>query len=173
LKKKDSSLIINHQSEIINSKEERSAMRNMLALFGAALLTVVGVGWYLGWYKVSSQPASVPGQHSVKIDIKTDKINTDLQTGERKIQQMLEKHDEAKKNGDLMLPSPGSGPQLNVETGNGSALQVKTGDKAPLFQFHTNKGASMEVGAGDKGPMLQFDAGNKGPVIQFGGGDKK
>ncbi|HTU93731.1 MAG TPA: hypothetical protein VMF69_26865, partial [Gemmataceae bacterium] len=65
-------LPFNHQSEIINQEEERcQVMRNMLALFGAALLTVVGVGWYLGWYKVRSQPASVPGQHSVNIDIDT------------------------------------------------------------------------------------------------------
>ena len=57
-------------------------MRNLLALFGAALLTVVGLGWYLGWYKVASQPASVPGQHRVNIDIDTKKIGTDFQKGE-------------------------------------------------------------------------------------------
>ena len=34
------------------------AMRNMLALFAMVLLTAIGLGWYLGWYKVSSQPAS-------------------------------------------------------------------------------------------------------------------
>ena len=31
-------------------------MRNMLAFVAAAALTVVGVGWYLGWYGVSSTP---------------------------------------------------------------------------------------------------------------------
>lgn len=119
-------------------------MRNMLALFGAALLTVVGAGWYLGWYKVRSQPASVPGQHSVNIDINTNKISTDLQQGEQKLQQWLEKKsgdksgEEVKKaDGGLMLPSPSSAPK-------------KTSSKStPLFQFHSDKGLSLEIG-GDK-----------------------
>jgi hypothetical protein len=140
----------------------------MLALFGAVLLTVVGVGWYLGWYKVNSQPASVPGQHSVKIDINTDKIGDDLKKGEAKFQTLLENkaHDDAKKaDGNLMMPSPLPGPQLNAETGNDKGT--------PLFQFHTGKGSTLEIGNGDKGPLFQFDTGNKGPVIQFGGSSEK
>jgi hypothetical protein len=131
-------------------------MRNMLALFGAALLTVVGMGWYLGWYKVRSQPASVPGQHSVNIDINTSKISKDLQQGEQKLQQWLEKKsgdksgDEAKKgDGGLMLPSPSSPKKPHSES-------------TPLFQFHSDKGPSVEIG-GDI----------KHPLIQIGGGDKK
>ncbi|MHB1425722.1 MAG: hypothetical protein ACYC3I_21345 [Gemmataceae bacterium] len=106
-------------------------MRNMLALFGAALLTVVGVGWYLGWYKVRSQPASLPGQHSVNIDIDTNKITKDLQQGEERLQQMLEKKggEEAKNAvGGLALPSP-EAP---------SNSKMKSHSK-PLFQFHGDK----------------------------------
>lgn len=106
-------------------------MRNMLALFGAALLTVVGAGWYLGWYKVRSQPASVPGQHSVNIDINTNKISTDLQQGEQKLQQWLDKKssEETKKaDGGLMLPSPSHGkPNGNSKT---------------MFPFHSDKAPS-------------------------------
>jgi len=93
-------------------------MRNMLALFAAAILTVVGLGWYLGWYKVRSQPASVPGQHSVQIDINTKKIGKDIQQGEQKIQQMIdnkakEEAANAKKTSDnLMLPSPPSSASI-------------------------------------------------------------
>ena len=141
-------------------------MRNMLALFAAAILTVVGLGWYLGWYKVRSQPASVPGQHSVQIDINTKKIGKDIQQGEQKIQQMIdnkakEEAANAKKTSDnLMLPSPPS-----------SALNpTNKGDKAPLFQFHSDKGPSLEIG-GDKGSMIQF-GGDNGPTIQFGGAKK-
>src|SRR6185437_11515487 len=113
-------------------------MRNLLALFGAALLTVVGVGWYLGWYKVRSQPASVPGQHSVNIDIDTRKIGNDLQKGEQKLQQFLDRkngEDSQKADGGLMLPSPG--------TLKGKA----NGDSTPLFQFHTGStgGPSVEI----------------------------
>jgi hypothetical protein len=141
----------------------------MLALFGAALLTLVGVGWYLGWYKVRSQPASVPGQHTVNIDIDTKKIGNDLEKGERKLQHLLENKgpSDAGKGGDLMLPSFGTTEPKSAD--NGSSLQLKTGDKAPLFQFQTNKGTSLEIGNGDNGPLIQFDAGNKGPLIQFGG----
>jgi len=125
-------------------------MRNLLALFGAALLTLVGVGWYLGWYKVRSQPASVPGQHSVNIDINTNKITNDLHQGEQKLQQWLDKKngEEPKKaDGGLMLPSPA--PKKNDES-------------APMFQFHSDKGPSLEIG-GDV----------KHPYIQIGGNDKK
>ncbi len=128
-------------------------MRNMLALFGAALLSVVGVGWYLGWYKVRSQPASVPGQHSVNIDINTDKISQDLQQGEQKLQQWLEKKggEESKKSdGGLMLPSP--------ET----AQKTQTNNSKTLFPFHSDKkGLSLEMG------------GPNHTVIQIGTSDKK
>ncbi len=124
-------------------------MRNMLALFGAALLTVVGVGWYLGWYKVRSQPASVPGQHSVNIDINTNKITTDLQQGEQKLQQMLERKsgEEVKKAADgLMLPSP-----------------AKSGEKTPLFQFHRDQpnGPSSQLGGAIQHPLLQLGGATK------------
>lgn len=127
-------------------------MRNMLALFGAALLTVVGAGWYLGWYKVRSQPASVPGQHSVNIDINTNKISKDLQQGEEKLQQMLEKKtgEEAKKASDgLMLPSPSSSPTT-------SKPSDKSGG-ASLFQFHSSdKGPSLGIGGSMNHPLLQI-----------------
>ena len=148
-------------------------MRNMLALFAAVILTVVGLGWYLDWYKVRSQPASVPGQHSVNIDINTSKISTDLQRGEQKIQQMLENKGkeeakktapDAKKTSDNMtMPNRGTPPKLNVQTDNGSSLQIGSGDTGPLFEFQSNKGPSLRVGNGDKGPLLQFDLGQKKP----------
>ena len=161
-------------------------MRNMLALFAAALLTIVGAGWYLGWYQVRSQPASVPGQHSVQIDIDTHKIGEDLQKGEKKIQQMIENKakDEAKSapdpkklNDNLMLPSPPSAPQLSIQTEGGSSLpgsslQIGKGDKGPMFQFHSDKGPSFQIGGG-KSPALQLGDGNKGTFIQIGSTDKK
>jgi hypothetical protein len=121
-------------------------MRNMLALFGAALLTVVGAGWYLGWYKVRNQPASVPGEHNVNIRINTKKIGSDIQQGEEKIQQFLENKgsNEAKNsNGGLMLPSPGS-PQTKDDKGS-----------TPLFQYHpTDKQSGSGVGMNH--PLLQL-----------------
>jgi hypothetical protein len=155
-------------------------MRNMLALFAATLLTVVGVGWYLGWYKVTNQPASVPGQHSVQIDFDTHKIGADLQKSEQKLHQIMENKpkDEAKtvpdpkKSSDnLMLPSPLAPPQLSIQPEGGPTLQVGKGDKGPMFQFHSDKGPSFQIGGG-KAPLLQFDNGKKGTFIQIGTTDK-
>jgi len=69
-------------------------MRNLLALSAAALLTFLGVGWYLDWYKVKSDPAP-HGHHNVHIDINGSKIVEDVQKGvekgEEKLQGALEK----------------------------------------------------------------------------------
>jgi apolipoprotein N-acyltransferase len=127
-------------------------MRNMLALFGAALLTVVVAGWYLGWYKVRSQPASVPGQHNVNIAINTDKITSDLQKTEQSLQQMLEKKSEAeakKAVGGLTLPSPSS-----PSTSNNS-------DSAPLFPLHGDKEQSPDLGSVKNHPLLRLGSHNR------------
>jgi len=65
-------------------------MRNLLAFLAAATLTVVGVGWYLGWYRVSSAPGDA-GRRSINIELNTTKIDADLRKGENKIHQALEK----------------------------------------------------------------------------------
>lgn len=65
-------------------------MRNLLALLGLALVVVGGLGWYLGWYKVKSEPTTSPGHHNVSIDIDTTKIGKDLHQGEEKLQKMLQ-----------------------------------------------------------------------------------
>ena len=65
-------------------------MRNLLAFLAAAALTVVGVGWYLGWYGVSSTPTR-EGKRSINIELNTTKIDADLRKGEDKIHQALEK----------------------------------------------------------------------------------
>ncbi|HLN30939.1 MAG TPA: hypothetical protein VK395_24585 [Gemmataceae bacterium] len=66
-------------------------MRNLLALFAAATLTLVGLGWYLGWYSVKEAPAD-DGHRSVNIDIDSRKIGQDLHKGEEKLQQALDKN---------------------------------------------------------------------------------
>jgi hypothetical protein len=118
----------------------------MLALFGAALLTVVGAGWYLGWYKVRSQPASVPGQRSVHIDINTNKIEKDLQKGEQRLQEMLDKKTaEAKQTGEgLTLPSPATASPNAKPSGT------------PLFQFHRDNGPSVQIGGDSRHPLIQI-----------------
>ena len=53
-------------------------MRNLLAFVAAAALTVVGVGWYLSWFR------------TINIELNTTKIREDLNKGEQKVHQLLE-----------------------------------------------------------------------------------
>jgi hypothetical protein len=70
-------------------------MRNLLAFVAAATLTVAGLGWYLDWYRIRSQPAPT-GQRSLTIDINTSKIGADIHKGEQGLQKMLENKDKEK-----------------------------------------------------------------------------
>jgi hypothetical protein len=65
-------------------------MRNLLALAAAVVLTVVVVGWYLGWYKVKTAPGT-EGRREVTIDINGPKIGEDLSKGKEKLREMLDK----------------------------------------------------------------------------------
>jgi len=65
-------------------------MRNILAFLAALGLTVLGVGYYLGWYSVKST-VGTSGHRSVNIDINTNKIEQDVQKGSAKIEKVLEK----------------------------------------------------------------------------------
>jgi hypothetical protein len=64
-------------------------MRNLLALFGAVLLTFAVVGWYLDWYKIQSRP-SADGHRKFSIDINGPKISEDLSKGQEKLKHALE-----------------------------------------------------------------------------------
>jgi hypothetical protein len=63
-------------------------MRNMLAFLAAVALTVIGVGWYLDWFKVHSVPAS-SGHRALSIDVDTNKVSHDLLDAEHKIEKRL------------------------------------------------------------------------------------
>jgi hypothetical protein len=63
-------------------------MRNMLAFLAAVTLTVIGVGWYLDWFKLHSVPAS-SGHRALSIDVDTSKISHDLHDAEHKIETRL------------------------------------------------------------------------------------
>jgi hypothetical protein len=79
-------------------------MRNLLAFTAAVALTVAGLGWYLGWYRVNSAP-SANGHRNVNIDLNTDKITEDIQRAEKKILDQANEHlqsvkDKSDKRGD-------------------------------------------------------------------------
>lgn len=55
-------------------------MRNTLAIVGAATVAFLALGWYLGWYQVSSTP-NQKGQQSVQVEINPTKITEDVKKG--------------------------------------------------------------------------------------------
>jgi hypothetical protein len=66
-------------------------MRNLLALIGFAVVGFAGLGWYLNWFSIKSNPAPV-GQKSYNIDINTTKISEDLHKGTTRVQELLDKN---------------------------------------------------------------------------------
>lgn len=65
-------------------------MRNLLALVGAAVVTILGVGWYLDWFHVHRAP-SVNGKTNINVEFNTNKISDDLHKGSEKLQSAIEK----------------------------------------------------------------------------------
>ena len=64
-------------------------MRNILALVGAATVAFLGLGWYLGWYQITSVP-SPHGKQSVTVDINPTKITEDVKKGVEKGGQIVD-----------------------------------------------------------------------------------
>ena len=93
-------------------------MRNLLAFLGAAVLTFLGIGWYLNWFNVSREPAT-PGHSRLQVDINQEKIGNDVKQGADKIKDAIDKNTSDasttpdKKPGGadaLLAPPPGTTP---------------------------------------------------------------
>jgi hypothetical protein len=87
-------------------------MRNLLALLGAAILTILVVGWYLGWYNISSTPSNTSGHSKLEVDINSDKIGQDVKKGEQNVQDFIEKKTPA--NAPNTTPAAPTAPSTNV-----------------------------------------------------------
>jgi len=98
-------------------------MRNLLAFLGAAILTVLVLGWYLGWYNISREP-STSGHSKLEVDINSEKIGQDLKQGEQKVQGFLDQNTPANSTPaapatpstqDPKAPTPFSPPDANAK----------------------------------------------------------
>lgn len=69
-------------------------MRNLLALAAALVLAFAGIGWYLGWYDVNSQP-STSGHQKVDIDFNSSKIIADVKKGRQVVEEMKQSAQDA------------------------------------------------------------------------------
>jgi hypothetical protein len=65
-------------------------MRNLLALFALVILIFAGLGWYLDWYKIKTEPAAA-GHHQVNIDFNGTKIRDDSKKGVLKVEENVQK----------------------------------------------------------------------------------
>lgn len=81
-------------------------MRNLLALLAATCLVLAGVGWFLGWYRVQSVPAS-SGHQQITIDFDKKKAGHDVKEGAEKA---LEKGAELKDSLDKRREQESSSP---------------------------------------------------------------
>ena len=66
-------------------------MKNLLALVGLVVVLVAGGGWYLGWYKLGSEPAG-SGHRKINVDVNTNKISEDLKKGRETVGGFLDKN---------------------------------------------------------------------------------
>ncbi|HLW64349.1 MAG TPA: hypothetical protein VKS79_03450 [Gemmataceae bacterium] len=92
-------------------------MRNLLAFLGAVIVTVAVLGWYLGWYNISSTPTGTPGHSKLEVDINSDKIGKDVKKGEQNVQDFIEKKGAANApNSTPTAPAAPTAPKINVPT---------------------------------------------------------
>src|SRR5262245_21896616 len=59
-------------------------MRNILALIGALVVGVGGVGWYLGWYKLSFSKGT-DGNPEMTTTVDTKKVVQDTEQGAKQL----------------------------------------------------------------------------------------
>lgn len=65
-------------------------MKNLLALVGLVVVVVAGAGWYLGWYKIGTEPTTA-GHRKINVDVNTNKITEDLKKGREAVGDLIEK----------------------------------------------------------------------------------
>src|SRR4051812_12450038 len=81
-------------------------MKNLLALVGLLVVGVGGLGWYLGWYQIGSDPAP-SGHRHINVDVNTAKITQDLQKGQKKVGELIHPDDKGTSVTPTSPPAPG------------------------------------------------------------------
>ena len=99
-------------------------MRNFLALVGAATVAFLALGWYLGWYQVSSK-TTPGGKQGVQVDINPEKITTDVKKGVDKGGEIVEQIRDKKS-------EPAPGPATNFFTPTSTDKTEEGGGWKPI-----------------------------------------
>ena len=105
-------------------------MRNILAFLAALTLTVLVVGWYLGWYSVRSVPDK-SGDNSFNIKINKRKIEKDIETSASEVQKAIEKK------GEKVVDHVGEG--LETPADPTPVTNTPRNEQAPAHPEHSHK----------------------------------
>jgi len=119
-------------------------MRNILAAVGAATVAFLAVGWYLGWYQVSST-TSPQGPQSVQVDINPTKITDDVKKGVENGEKIV----------DSLREQPGTDGKASPANGS-----VKPGPGSPESAGSSN--GWLPIG-GSTRPDAKSPSNNRGP----------
>lgn len=70
-------------------------MKNLLALVGAAVVLVVGLGWYLQWFKIGSEQSNA-GKPKFSVEVESDKVKVDVNKGKETVVEFIKEHESGK-----------------------------------------------------------------------------
>ena len=84
-------------------------MKNLVFVLFLAVLLFAVVGWFLDWYSIADLHSS-SGRHRLQIEVDTNKIRSDLDKGQAKFQETIERVQQGANNPPAQgLANPGEG----------------------------------------------------------------
>ena len=94
----------------------RQTWRNLLAVIGLLVVVVGGVGWYMGWYKLSFTRGT-DGNLEIKTDVDTNKVSSDTSNAFKNISAAV---NNVEKKAQDAQTTPATSPAATPATPDGS-----------------------------------------------------
>jgi len=102
-------------------------MRNLFSLIGFVVVLFLGLGWYLGWYKLDWTTSS-DGKTRVQFDVDTKKVSGDVRDGAHRAEELIdnikakEAADKSKATADDKTPAPDAQTPAATKTPTAAGL---------------------------------------------------